>query len=148
MPFKKTTSKLPRVPLIANTTFIDRTEELYFFVENILKPEEPDHNIVSVSGQGGVGKSTLLKRFIDEIQNTHFREYCVAAIVDERHTNPAIIMEKFAEQLHITGEFEKALNEYKGVLRRLRDEQLRTREAVLGETAPNMIGSVLQGIVP
>jgi tetratricopeptide (TPR) repeat protein len=148
MPFKKTTSKLPRVPLIANTTFIGRTEELYFFVENILKPEEPDYNIVSVSGQGGVGKSTLLKRFIDEIQNTYFREYCAAAIVDERHTNPAIIMEKIAEQLHIRGEFEKAVNEYKGVFRRLRDEQLRSREAVLGETVPSMIGSIFQDIVP
>jgi tetratricopeptide (TPR) repeat protein len=116
--------------------------------EHILKPEEPNHNIISVTGQGGVGKSTLLTRFIEEIQNTHFSRYCAAAIVDERQTTPATIMEKFADQLYITGEFEKALNEYKGVLRRLRDEQLRRRDAVLGETAPNMIGSVLKGIVP
>lgn len=148
MPFKKTSSKHLRAPLVANTTFIGRTEELRFFVEHILKPEEPDHNIISVSGQGGVGKSTLLIRFIDEIQNTHFRGFCVAAIVDERQTTPSKIMEKFADQLHITGEFEKALNDYKEVLRRLRDEQLRTRDAVLSETAPNLIGSVFKGIVP
>jgi tetratricopeptide (TPR) repeat protein len=138
MPFKKTSSKNLQAPIVANTTFIGRTEELHFFVEHILRPEEPAHNIISISGQGGVGKSTLLKRFIDEIQNTHFGGYCSAAIVDERQTTAATLMERFADQLHITGEFEKALNDYKEVLRKLRDEQVRMREAALSEAAPNL----------
>ncbi len=65
MPFiRKTDSQGAQPPGDARTLFIGRMGELLFFVQNILKPEEPTHNIISISGQGGVGKSTLLTRFI------------------------------------------------------------------------------------
>lgn len=67
MPFvKKTDSEGVQPPVEARTLFIGRMGELLFFVQNILKPEEPTHNIISISGQGGVGKSTLLARYIAE----------------------------------------------------------------------------------
>src|SRR5437667_5820223 len=100
MPFvRKTDSQGSQPPTDARKIFIGRTGELLFFVQNILKPEDPTHNIISISGQGGVGKSTLLARFIDETHSTSFKDYCLTAIVDERQTAPASIMEKFANQL-------------------------------------------------
>ncbi len=105
-------------PIDARKIFIGRTGELLFFTQNILKPEEPTHNILTISGQGGVGKSTLLARFIDEAHSAEFKDYCLTAIVDEWQMTPTSIMEKFAEQLHIAGKFDKALRQYKEVLRK------------------------------
>ncbi len=119
MPFvRKTDSQGSQPPTDGRKLFIGRTGELLFFVQNILKPEEPTHNIISISGQGGVGKSTLLARFIDEAHAADFKDYCLTAIVDERQITPASIMEKFADQLHITGDFGKALRQYKEALRK------------------------------
>src|SRR5947209_3289208 len=122
MPFvKKNDSKNLQLP--SDILFIARNEEVVFFTQNILKPVDPTHNIISISGQGGVGKSTLLMRLIDEAHSSNFKEYCLTAIVDERQTTPASIMEKFADQLHLTGEFDKALSHYKEVLRKLHIER-------------------------
>lgn len=67
MPFvKKNDAQGSQPPTNARDIFIGRTGELLFFVQNILKPIDPTHNIISISGQGGVGKSTMLARFIDE----------------------------------------------------------------------------------
>jgi len=104
MPFvRKTDSQGSQPPTDTRKLFIGRTGELLFFVQNILKPEEPTHNIISIWGQGGVGKSTLLARFIDEVHSAEFKDYCLTATVDELQTTPASIMEKFASQLHMQG---------------------------------------------
>src|SRR5438270_2155852 len=124
MPFvKKNDSQGTQPPTDARKLFIGRTGELLFFVQNILKPEEPTHNIISIWGQGGVGKSTLLARYIDETHAPAFKDYCLTAMVDERQTSPANMMEKFADQLDIKGDFEKALKQYKEVLRKLQSER-------------------------
>ncbi len=125
--------------------FIGRTNELHFFVENILKPEAPLHNILSVSGQGGVGKSTLLAQFINIAHSSDFKDYCKVALVDERQVTPANIMEKFANQLHITGEFAKALDRYKEALRRFQSERETGRDAFLRK-APDLAGSVVEDV--
>jgi hypothetical protein len=118
MPFiRKTDSQGSQPPPDSRKLFIGRTGELLFFVQNILKPEGPTHNIISIWGQGGVGKSTLLARFIDEAHSTEFKDYCLTALVDERQTTPLSIMEKFADQLHLKGAFEKGLKHYKESLR-------------------------------
>ena len=120
MPFvKKSEPQGTQPPTDARKIFIGREGELHFFVQSILKPGEPTHNIVSISGQGGVGKSTLLLRLIAETRTPEFKDYCLAALVDERQITPVSIMEKFAEQLHIAGEFEKALQRYKEANARL-----------------------------
>src|SRR5712692_1011680 len=117
MPFvRKTDSQGSQPPTDTRKLFIGRTGELLFFVQNILKPEEPTHNIISIWGQGGVGKSTLLARFIDEAHSAEFKDYCLTATVDERQITPVGIMGKFADQLHISGDFAKALRQYKEAL--------------------------------
>src|SRR6266436_10412805 len=124
MPFvRKTDSQGSQPPTDTHKLFIGRTGELLFFVQNILKPDEPTHNIISIWGQGGVGKSTLLSRFIDEAHSTDFQDYCLAATVDELQTTPASIMGKFADQLHMQGAFEKALKHYKETLHNLQTER-------------------------
>ncbi len=51
MPFiRKTDSQGSQPPTDTRKLFIGRTGELLFFVQNILKPEEPTHNIISIWG--------------------------------------------------------------------------------------------------
>ena len=75
MPFvRKTNPEGSQTPTDTRKLLVGRTGELLFFVQNILKPEEPTHNIISIWGQGGVGKSTLLSRFIVEARSTEFKQ--------------------------------------------------------------------------
>ncbi len=115
MPFVKKTHSQDSQPSSAgfSPTFIGRAGELLFFAHKILQPEAPTHNILSISGQGGVGKSTLLARFIAEAHEALFKEYCLTASVDERQATPISMMEKLAQQLHLTGKFERALKQYR-----------------------------------
>ena len=146
MPFiKQADSHGSKPPTDARKIFIGRKGELLFFKQNILKPEEPTHNILSISGQGGVGKSTLLARFIDEAHTAEFKDYCLTAIVDEWQMTPTSIMEKFAEQLHIGGKFEKALRQYKEVLRKLQTEPDTLQDTVL-QKAPDFASAAAEGI--
>ncbi len=146
MPFvKKSDSQGSQSPADVRKIFIGREGELHFFVQNILKLEDPTHNIISIWGQGGVGKSTLLARFIAETHTPEFLDYCLTAIVDERQASPANIMEKFAEQLHLTGEFEKALGHYKEKLRK-QQTKLEAIQNVLLPRAPDFAGAAVEGI--
>ncbi len=70
MPFiRKTDSQGSQPSTDTSKLFIGRTGELLFFVQNILKPEEPTHNIISIWGQGGVGKSAFLMRLMNSFVN-------------------------------------------------------------------------------
>jgi tetratricopeptide (TPR) repeat protein len=129
----------------AHKAFIGRTNELHFFAEHLLIPKEPTSNMLVISGQGGVGKSTLLSQFIHLALSPDFAEYCLVAMVDERQVTPTNIMEQFANQLHITGTFEKALIRYKEALRRLQSEQDTLRETVLG-TASDIAASTVEDV--
>ena len=142
MPFKKT--KPQDVPFL-----VGRDDQLRFFRDRILKPEDPTHNIVSLSGQGGVGKSTLLQRFIEELHLSEYHEYCLSALVNERQTTPASLMEHFADQLrehgHPLKKFEDALTRYKEAVRRMqvayRDEhELLVRDVV------HVVGSAIEEV--
>ena len=83
MPFiSHTQSSLSSAP--PHSVFVGRTNELLFFVQHILKPEEPVHNILSIWGQGGVGKTTLLQQFKNQAATADFKAYCLTAFVDER----------------------------------------------------------------
>jgi tetratricopeptide (TPR) repeat protein len=147
MPFvKKNDSKGSQPSTDGQKVFIGRNTELHFFRENILKPKDPTYNIVSVSGQGGVGKSTLLTRFIEEACKPDFKDYCLTALVDERQTTPAGMMEKFADQLPMASDFEKALRQYKEVLHKLQDEREAAREALLRKTTADIAGAVVKDV--
>ncbi len=146
MPFvRKTDSQGSQPPTDTRKLFIGRTGELLFFVQNILKPEEPTHNIISIWGQGGVGKSTLLARFIDEARSAEFKDYCLTATVDELQTTPASIMEKFATQLHMHGAFEKALKQYKKMLRTQQIEWEMLPDT-LAQRMPTFAGAAVEGV--
>ena len=146
MPFvRKTDSQGSQPQADTRKLFIGRIGELLFFLQNILKPEEPTHNIISIWGQGGVGKSTLLSRFIDEARSTEFKDYCLTAIVDERQITPASIMGKFADQLHMTGDFEKSLRQYKEALRKLQAEQETLQDRVFPRV-PDFTGAAVEGV--
>jgi len=147
MPFvKKTDAKGFQLLTDSRKIFIGRTNELHFFVKNILEPDDPAFNIVSISGQGGVGKSTLLLHFIADACTGNFNDYCLTAIVNERQTTPAGIMERFAEQLDMAGAFEKALRQYKQVLHQLQTERETSRELLLRKTTTDLAGSVVKDV--
>jgi len=148
MPFVKKTHSQDSQSSSAGVSpiFIGRTGELLFFVHNILKPEAPTHNILSISGQGGVGKSTLLGRFIAEAHEAPFKDYYLTASVDERQATPISMMEKLAQQLHlIGGNFAKALKQYKEALQRRQVERETLRDRLF-ERAPDVAGAVVEGI--
>ena len=146
MPFKNTDSKGSQPSTDGQKVFIGRNTELHFFRDKILKPKDPTYNIVSVSGQGGVGKSTLLKRFIEEARKPDFKDYCLTALIDERQTTPASMMEKFADQLPMESDFEKALRQYKEVLYKLQDERKAARAALLRKTTADFAGAVVKDV--
>ena len=54
MPFIKPSNSTKIATQSPSKIFVGRDIELNFFVNNILKPEYPTHNIISISGQGGV----------------------------------------------------------------------------------------------
>jgi tetratricopeptide (TPR) repeat protein/GTPase SAR1 family protein len=146
MPFvRKTDSQGSQPSIDTRKLFIGRTGELLFFVQNILRPEEPTHNIISIWGQGGVGKSTLLSRFIDEAHSAEFKDYCLIGTVDELQTTSASIMEKFAAQLHMQDAFEKALKQYQKGLRTQQTEQ-ETLQDTLVQKMPAFAGATVEGI--
>jgi hypothetical protein len=132
MPFIKNTGAKNDQPSInTQKIFIGRDSELQYFKDCILKPVDPMHNIVSIHGQGGVGKSALLAKYIDETHTTEFKDYCLTAMVSERQTTPISIMDKFADQLQMMGEFKKALNKYKETLRKLHVDGKNIQDAIL-----------------
>ena len=149
MPFKK--QHLGRSPYSGETKgiFIARANELLFFIHDILEPEEPTHNIIAISGQGGVGKSTLVNRFMEEACTTNFKEYCLVARVDERQTTAASVIERFADQLGTTSqplkEFEKALTRYKEAARRTGGERDEEQEGLIRE-AVDLAGTVVEDL--
>src|SRR5437588_12828437 len=100
MPFvKRVNAKNLPVVADARKIFVGRTDELHFFIEYILQPDDPSYNIISISGEGGVGKSTLLIRFIDETRLPPFDSYCLTAFINEKQMTPYTVMEKFSTQL-------------------------------------------------
>jgi tetratricopeptide (TPR) repeat protein len=129
----------------ARRIFIGRKNELQFFTQHILLPEDPEYNIISIHGDGGVGKSTLLARLIDEICTPEYKDYCLSALVDERQATPAGILEKFAEQLRIQGGFKKALARYREIFQRQQEEQYTMQNEVV-QRAPDFAGAVVEGI--
>src|SRR5579884_4014211 len=147
MPFvDKSRSSVSQSLVHAGKNFIGRANELAMFRQEVLQAEKPLHNILSVYGNGGVGKSTLLTKFNDLASMPGFKEYCITAFVDEHQATLPSIMKKFAEQLHITGEFAKAVERYEDALRKLQLEREASREDVWSKAATGVISAAVKGV--
>lgn len=129
----------------AHKIFIGRRDELNYFAQYILYPSLPAHNIISIWGTGGVGKTTLLSRFTNVASLPEFSDFCLIAKVDERQLTPASIMEKFSEQLHLKGEFRKSLNHYKEALHRQQDGRKKFQDDILHK-APDFAGAAAESV--
>jgi tetratricopeptide (TPR) repeat protein len=146
MPFvKKNDLQGSQPPTDSRSIFTGRRGELLFFVQNILKPINPTYNIISISGQGGVGKSTLLTRFIDEAHSPTFKDHCLTATVDERQITSVNIMEMFADQLGLKGKFDRALRQYKETLRKMQNEQNAMQNGIL-HSIPDFAGAAAESV--
>ena len=137
MPFKKSAAR----------TFIGRTADIEYFQESILKAASPRHNIISISGESGVGKTELLERFLDITREAEYKDSCVAALVDEAGLTLDFILERFAEQLHLGGKLKKALDDYRSVLLNLQSDQETAREVSLTKGA-EIVGAVAESTLP
>jgi WD40 repeat protein/tetratricopeptide (TPR) repeat protein len=152
MPFQKPDSneKTPQPSTGIPNLFSGRASELEFFVQQTLKPEYPAHNIISISGDGGVGKSTLLSVFIDIIHSPDFRNYCLTAMVDEKQTTSASMMEEFAKQLRRAGypltRFENELTRYKEALRKSQSKGEDTGESSLRKATAEVAGATVKDV--
>lgn len=124
-----------------NKNFTGRTRELAFFVKEILEPEEPAHNILAIYGQGGIGKTELLKQFAAKARLPEFADYCLTAFINERQTTPMAAMETFADQLHMEGDFRKVRDNYKRAELKLKSPREATNEA-FGRDVPTFAGKL------
>jgi tetratricopeptide (TPR) repeat protein len=104
--------------------FVGRADQLRTFEEN-LTADEPNYMVLAVTGEGGVGKSTLLNEF-ERIA----RESNVAVIVarcDDRQPSPVAVMGHVAEQLGKLGithkEFDDRYKKYRELRQELESDQ-------------------------
>ena len=136
MPFIKQAFR-PQVE--TQSSMIGRMNEQYFFTEHVLRPVEPLYNLISVWGEAGVGKTTLLTRFRDTARSTEFKDVCLTALVDEWPVTPAHLMERVAVQLRSAGAplvaFEQALARYRHGAPQRQPEQAFAQAALLREGA-------------
>lgn len=101
--------------------FVGRDEQLTIFRENLGLDLEDERRrfIFAVSGQGGVGKTSILRRFRRLIEETGG----VCALVDEAETEVTVAMARiaiqFREQGHPLDRFEKRYREYLQLKQRL-----------------------------
>jgi len=76
--------------------FVGRQEQLRVFSENFVG-DVPNYMVFSVTGEGGVGKSTLLQQYANIAGSIESKALVV--MCDDRHTSPASVMGYIASQL-------------------------------------------------
>jgi len=120
------------------STFVGRVQQLESFEHNLshlLRAEDgtpyPEAFLFNVWGQGGVGKTTLLKRFEDIAK----RYGAVVALTDEAIESAPEVMAEFARQLEAQGKPLKQFDERYKVFRQKRKELETDPEAPQGFSA-------------
>jgi tetratricopeptide (TPR) repeat protein len=160
MPFIKPTDlKDPQVQTESHERiFVGRAKELLFFRDHIFQPVAPTYNIISISGNGGVGKTTLLTQIMNMARLPNFKNYVLPALVDNRQASPDSVMGQFVSQLpknaRVFKKFENALGHYReGVQQQQvqREAEHKDIEDALGgtldtvvRTVPEPAGGILQ----
>ena len=80
-----------------STTFVGREQQLELFRQNLRRPVDSEdyYFIFNVHGQGGVGKTTLLKKFRALAKDAD----ALTAYVDEGTKSVPEVLARFAQQL-------------------------------------------------
>jgi len=138
MPPKKRRSRQDILRAQQRSTFVGRAEQLEAFEHNLshLLVDEggttyPEAFLFNVWGQGGVGKTTLLRRFEDIAK----RHRAVAALTDEAIDSVPEVMAEFARQLGAQGKPCEKFDERYKVYRQKRKELETDPEAPQGFSA-------------
>jgi len=119
------TRKIPSVGEIRkrrqSSEFVGREDQLLLFRRNLQYDPNDDRRrlVFAVFGQGGVGKSSLLRRF-REIATSQFA--AVTAWIDEDQTDVPQVIGRIAEQLAAQDQTVKAFDERYRVYRQRRQE--------------------------
>src|SRR5215211_2499170 len=87
--------------------FVGRAEQQQVFVDNFAG-DEVEWVVLSVTGEGGVGKSTLLQRYTQLAQSADINANVVYC--DDRQYTPVDAMAAIAEQLEKVGIESKKFN--------------------------------------
>jgi tetratricopeptide (TPR) repeat protein len=114
--------------------FVGRAEELKMFQENFVS-KIPKYMVLSITGEGGVGKSFLLKRFEELAMGTGINANVVRC--DSVNLSPISVMGHIAEQLSRLGIEERSFDE-----RYIKYRELRTQI----ESDPDVPRGVLEMI--
>jgi hypothetical protein len=119
--------------------FVGREEQLAFFRRNLsLAPENPNRRfIVNVFGQGGVGKTWLLRRFRQIAEEFG----AVTACTDEAESDIPAVMGRIAEQFEAQGYELKSFPERYKVYRQRKKEIEADPEVPQG--FPDLVGRTL-----
>ncbi|MCX7755823.1 MAG: AAA family ATPase, partial [Anaerolineales bacterium] len=103
--------------------FVGRAEQLKVFTENFAS-SEPAWMILAVTGEGGVGKSTLLERYARLAEETPINAHVV--LCDDRYYTPVDVMGAVAEQLARVGiqsrEFDERYRKYRQALQQIESD--------------------------
>jgi len=99
--------------------FIGRAEQLRVFSENFAN-DTPEYMVFSVTGEGGVGKSTLLQQYAN-IANLP-QNNAVVVTCDDRHASPASAMGHIAAEMAKLEISHKDFDERYRKYRELREE--------------------------
>jgi Cdc6-like AAA superfamily ATPase len=76
--------------------FVGRTEQLRVFSDNYVS-DVPNYMVIAVTGEGGVGKTTLLKQFESIASAPNIAAITIRC--DDRNTSPVAVMRFIAEEL-------------------------------------------------
>jgi tetratricopeptide (TPR) repeat protein len=83
--------------------FVGRTQELAWFREQVLLPDELAAHAITVWGPPGVGISALLARWRELAQSAAFADHCLSALVTDHLGSPLRVMTACAAQLREAG---------------------------------------------
>ncbi len=104
---------------VRKNNFVGRQDEQRYFSDNFVKAE-PDNLLYAVTGEGGVGKSTLLLQYEQLASSPSINAIVIRC--DDSHTSPAAAMAFIAEHLRKEGFGHKEFDERLKTYRAARDE--------------------------
>lgn len=124
----------------SNEIFVGRAEQLVLF-DRALTAKRPPFLILAISGQGGVGKSTLLEQF----QHRAAEQDAVTVLVNEDDLTIPAILERFAAQLAEAGQECTKFKEQYQRYRALQEEKKKLKQT---QTPPEECSSLCYAARP